>query len=143
MSKVAFRVIQSNPFFDRRLIHSCGSSMIKKEKSYWTVFEKMDPECKKGQIWPLKKYLKNNSTKSISWQLINDVPKKFHAKNKVTEASFQKLALLRKVDANGQVGIRKASLPSGTAELKSWWTVSDAMSPASEHLQRTNMTSKV
>jgi len=28
------RVIQSNPSFDRSLIHSCGSSMIKQKKSY-------------------------------------------------------------------------------------------------------------
>jgi hypothetical protein len=48
LGKVAFRAIQSNPSFERSLIHSLGSSMIKMEKSYLTFFEKMDLECKKG-----------------------------------------------------------------------------------------------
>jgi hypothetical protein len=47
---VAFRAIQSNPFFDRSLIHSSGSSMIKKEKSYRAVFEKLDPRAKRAKF---------------------------------------------------------------------------------------------
>ncbi len=31
-------------------------------------------------FWPLKKFIKNDSTKSISWQLINDIPQKHQAK---------------------------------------------------------------
>jgi hypothetical protein len=50
LGKVAFRAIQSSPFFDRSLIHSSGSSMIKKENSYWTVFEKMDLSAKRAKF---------------------------------------------------------------------------------------------
>jgi hypothetical protein len=47
---VAFRAIQSNPFFERSLIHSYGSYMIKKEKVTAQFLRKWTPSSKRVKL---------------------------------------------------------------------------------------------
>ena len=95
----------------------------------------------KFDLWPLKNDLENDSTKSISWQFIKGTPMKLHAKNekkllkRFWEIGTFKQKLTPTTDGrtddrrtdDGQVGIRKAPLPDGKAELKSYWSVSEKL----------------
>ena len=80
-------------------------------------------------FWPLKKNLYSDSTKSFLGYIINVIPKKLHAKiekkllKRFWDWPFPPLKVDAAADADdadddGQVGIWKAPLPGGTAELK-------------------------
>ena len=98
-----------------------GKVNAKIEKELLTSFWENCLKCKKGTILTFKNDLYSDSTKSFLWYVVNVIPKTLHAKKEVIE-TFLRLSLPpTKVDAadDGQVGIWKALLPLGTAELKS------------------------
>ncbi len=128
LEKVAFRAIQSNPPFDRSLIHSCGSFMIKKVNILNRFcFRKWPLSAKRAKfdLWPLKNTLRTiQPNPSLdSWSMTSQrssMPKKTKS---YWSVFFRNWHFQGKVDADGrtmdeQVGIKIAPLPSGTVELK-------------------------
>ena len=102
-----------------------GKVHAKIEKKLLTSFWENALKCKKGTIltfWPLKNNLYSDSTKSFLCYVGNVIPKKLHAKKekKLLKRFWDWPFPPLKVDADddGQVGIWKAPLPDGTAELK-------------------------
>ena len=94
--KMTFQIIQPNPYLNSCSMSSPRRCVQKLNKSYQTVFEKIDKITKFDPFLTLQTLtndLQSNSIKSIFWQFISTLLGKFHAQiEKKVIKQFLKIA---------------------------------------------------
>ena len=130
--KMTFRVIPYLSYFRAGLVSQQRSYMMQyiwAALRYYWIISIIRGKWAKPDLSDLENDLLNNSMKSISWQLINIIPKKLYTRNKEKLSdrfweNWQKVAKTAKFDLYQSFWTLKNDLESDSIESIFWQSIS-------------------